>query len=40
MLRHIVEEIKDFNPVLRQVRYFSYNLNYIAQAFLFRSIAK
>jgi hypothetical protein len=40
MLRHIAEEIKDFNPVLRRVHYFGHNLNRIAQAFLFGSIAK
>ena len=40
MLRHIAEEIKDFDPVLHQVRCFGYNLNHITQAFLFGSTAK
>jgi len=40
ILRHIVEEIENFNPVLCRVRCFGYNLNHVAQAFLFGSIAK
>jgi len=40
MLRHIVKEIKNFNPVLHRVRCFSYNLNHVAQAFLFKFTAK
>ena len=40
MLRHIVKEIKDFDPVLHQVYCFGYNLNHITQAFLFGSTAK
>ena len=40
MLRHIAEEIENFNPVLRRVRCFGHNLNRVAQAFLFGSIAK
>ena len=40
MLRHIAEEVENFDPVLRRVRCFGHNLNRVAQAFLFRSTAK
>jgi len=40
MLRHIAEEIENFDPVLRRVRCFGHNLNRVAQAFLFGSTAK
>jgi len=40
MLRHIAEEVENFDPVLRRVRCFGHNLNRIAQAFLFGSTAK
>jgi len=40
MLRHIAEEIENFDPVLRRVRCFGHSLNRVAQAFLFGSTAK
>ena len=40
MLRRIAEEVEDFDPVLRRVRYFGHNLNRVAQAFLFGSTVK
>ena len=40
MLRHIAEEIENFDPVLCRVHCFGHNLNHIAQAFLFGSTAK
>ena len=40
MLRHIAEEIENFNPVLCWVYCFGYNLNRVAQAFLFGSAVK
>ena len=40
MLRHIAEEIKNFDPVLHRVRCFGHSLNRVTQAFLFGSTAK
>ena len=40
MLRHIAEEIENFDPVLHRVCCFGHNLNCVAQAFLFGSTAK
>ena len=37
MLRHIAEEIKNFDPILRRVRCYGHSLNLAVQAFLFGS---
>ena len=37
MLRHIANEIENFDPILRRVRCYGHNLNLTVQAFLFGS---
>jgi hypothetical protein len=40
MLRHIADEITNFDPIIRRVRFFGHNLNLIAQSFLFGTTSK